>query len=110
MSEAVLALWLVASAFLLARPEETGTTLVPLLAGAAVLAVEGLARRHALAHFRVVGVAVLLAGWGWASYPRPGPPAAQNAIVSGLLLALFGVVPSRASDPPPAWRPHVDRD
>lgn len=56
------------------------------------------------AHLGTLGVAVVLACYGYFSAPRPGPPAAQNEIATGLLLLLFAIIPSEASRPPDAWR------
>ena len=41
---------------------------------------------------------------GYVSAERPGPPAAQNEIVLGLLLLVFAIIPSEASLPPRPWR------
>jgi hypothetical protein len=59
-----------------------------------------------LAGSRVVTLlmAVWLAAHGYLSAPRPGPPAAQNEIMVGLLLLLFAVLPNQINDPPRPWR------
>jgi len=49
-------------------------------------------------------VAVWLVGHGYFSAERPGPPAAQNEIVLGLLLLVFAIIPSEALSPPRPWR------
>jgi hypothetical protein len=40
----------------------------------------------------------------WLAAVRPGPPAAQNEIVVGLLLLMLTIVPNEASLPPESWR------
>ena len=41
---------------------------------------------------------------GYFSAPRPGPPAAQNEIVAGLLLILFVLLPNDVNAPPRPWQ------
>lgn len=48
-------------------------------------------------------VAAWLVTYGYFSAARPGPPAAQNDIVVGLLLAVFAILPTRANEPPDGW-------
>lgn len=106
--EASLGVWLVASAYLLASPHMLESTAVLVVAGVLVLAIEIASVSRPRLHLAVLVVAAGLIGWGWASFPRPGPPAAQNAILTGLTLGLLAIVPSPASEPPAAWRDHVD--
>jgi hypothetical protein len=72
-----------------------------------VIAIDWGSRRAQLLHFLVVAVALVVIAWGWGRFPRPGPAIAQSAILSGLVLGLLGIIPNRAADPPPRWRPHV---
>ena len=106
--EAVLGAWLIVSSFVFTRPEAIDVTVVPLVAGVLVLVSASFATKMRLAHLFVLVVAVGLITWGWAGFPRPGPAAAQNAILVGLTLGLVGIIPNEASRPPPAWRPHLD--
>ena len=107
LSELTVAAWLMASAFLFALPDATDTLVVPLAGGVLVVATFVASRRWRHAHLAVVVVALGLVAWGWARFPRPGPAAAQNAILAGLMLGLLGVVPNEAMDPPVTWRSHV---
>lgn len=106
--EMVLGLWLVASTAVFADPGH-GVVVLNLVLGALVVLLAGLSFLPKLrsAHAGSVAVAVLLAAWGWASFPRPGPAAAQNQILTALLLGLVAFVPSQAGEPPPAWREYV---
>ena len=106
VTEAVLGAWLLASPFLLGAPSADATW-VPQVLGLGVLLVAWRSREARLLHFLVVAVALALIAWGWARFPRPGPPIAQNAIVTGLVLGLTGIIPNHAADPPPGWRPFV---
>jgi hypothetical protein len=45
-------------------------------------------------------VSCWLAGHGYVSAVRPGPPAAQNEIMVGLLLLLFAILPNDVNRPP----------
>ena len=57
------------------------------------------------------GVTALATVWlivhGYFSAARPGPPAAQNEIVVGLLLILFVLLPNDINAPPTPWRPRT---
>lgn len=105
--ESALGVWLVLSSYLLVPARMLEATAVLIVAGLLVLAVELVARWRPRLHLLVLSIAVGLIGWGWLSFPRPGPAAAQNAILTGLTLGLLAIVPSRATEPPPAWTPHV---
>ena len=45
-----------------------------------------------------------LTGHGYFSAVRPGPPAAQNEIMVGLMLLVLAIIPNEASEPPVPWR------
>lgn len=109
-SVVLVALWLLASPSVLARPQVWDALAVPIAGALAAVAVVVASARWPLARSLLLVVAFGLILWGWARFPRPGPPPAQNAIVVGLVLGLLGVVPDRALEPPPAWRPHVRED
>lgn len=107
ISELVIAAWLAVSTLAFSLPEAPDTIAVPLAAAVVVVGVGIASRRWRQAHLLTLVVAVALILWGWARFPRPGPAPAQSAILSGLMLALLGVVPNEAMDPPPSWRSHV---
>lgn len=56
------------------------------------------------ARFGTLVIALSLAGHGYFSASRPGPPAAQNELTIGLLLLLFAVLPNETNRPPEPWR------
>lgn len=59
------------------------------------------------AHLGSLAVAAVLCFVGYfAVDERPGPPAYQNLIVTGLLIAMFAVLPRSVTLPPAAWRRH----
>lgn len=110
VAEMVLGAWLAASPALLAPV--VGTPWIEVGAGAAVVLLGAVALRPPRpwlrhAHAATLAVALLLLAAGWLITPRPGPAAAQNRILVGLLLALFALAPTHAERPPPTWRHHV---
>ncbi|MDX1647252.1 MAG: hypothetical protein R3304_08910 [Longimicrobiales bacterium] len=107
IAELTIAAWLAASAFVFGLPESADTSVVPLAAAGLVVVAFAASRRWRLAHLLTLVVALALIGWGWARFPRPGPAAAQNAILCGLILGLLAIVPNQAMKPPLPWRPHV---
>ena len=108
LAELLIAVWLAASPWLLPMPGGAGAFLranALVCAGlVALFALLSFRRALAKAHLLSLGVAVWLAAVAIAA-PDPPPPAAyQNCMVVGLLLLLFAVVPSRASEAPSGWQ------
>jgi hypothetical protein len=60
--------------------------------------------RTSRAHLATLVLGAWLASYGYFLAPRPGPPAAQNNIVVGLMLIVFAIVPTDAARPPGPWR------
>jgi hypothetical protein len=58
--------------------------------------------RHA--HLATLSVAAWLTLHGYFSAARPGPPAAQNEIVVGLIVLLFAILPNEVNQAPRSWR------
>jgi hypothetical protein len=56
------------------------------------------------AHLATGVVALWLIGYGYFAAPHPLPPAMQNELLTGLLLALFAIIPNEANQPPQMWR------
>ncbi len=109
--EMALGVWLLVSPWVL--PDAGGgVTVVNMLAGALVLLLAGLSFTHRLraAHLGSLLVSIILIGWGWSHFVRPGPAAAQNQILTGLMLGLVTVVPSESFRPPPCWRAYVSEE
>jgi hypothetical protein len=104
-SELLLAAWLLASSAWFA-----GTTWVELSVAIAVAAVAAvaLADPDGHSHLWQLAFAAVLVGSGWLAARGEADGASQNRIVVGLLLATFALVPTRAFEPPPAWRDAPD--
>lgn len=108
--ELAIGLWLAMSPFVFGHPGADTALWANDLACAAlvaVLAVSTYWRPMRRAHLAELAVAAWLVGWGWSTaYQSAGaaPPASQNHVVVGLLLGMLAIVPSRASEPPAAWR------
>jgi len=56
------------------------------------------------AHLAILAVAFWLVGFGRFAESPPLSPALQNDILVGLLLMLFAIIPTEASEPPRAWQ------
>jgi len=105
--ELAFGLWLALSPFVFGHPGEAALLWTNDLACAAVIVVLALAsyaRRWRRVHLGQLVVAAWLIGFGWVSAHETATPASQNHILVGLLLAMFAIVPSRASEPPLPWR------
>lgn len=108
--ELALGLWLLTSPFVFRHASDrSGLWAHDLLIGAAVVSLALATHWRPLrrAHLVLLPLAVWLMGAGWWAARGAGihPPAAyQNWILVGLLLAMFAIVPSRASRPPKPWR------
>ncbi len=110
--EMVLAVWLAMSPFIFGyREEEWLLWPLSFAASAAVLAFAALSTWTPTkrAHLASLPVAAVLCGVGYfAAQQRPGPPAYQNLVVTGLLIAMFAVLPRFVTLPPAAWRRYWD--
>lgn len=109
--ELMLGLWLAAGPFALRHPGDVPALWIHDFACASVLVAVSLAahwpplRRLHLVFLPVAGWLVAAGWWQtWGAGVHP-LPAYQNWILVGLLLAMFAIVPSEASQPPPGWRP-----
>jgi hypothetical protein len=104
--ELLLALWLIASPFVLGRAERLAHVRVDVLAGVvvAVLAALSFGARRRRAHLGNVIVAAALAVHGYVLAGTEPSAAAQNHLLVGLTLLMIAVIPSDASRPPAAWR------
>jgi hypothetical protein len=113
VAELLIAIWLAASPYVLSAPAGSEFFLrINALICAALVAVFALISFRdawAKAHLLSLAVALWLIGVAFVA-PNPPPPLAyQNFVVVGLLLLLFGVLPSRASEPPRPWREFYER-
>lgn len=55
------------------------------------------------AHFMILLVALWLIVYGYL-LGYPSPPTAQNQIMTGLLLAIFAIIPNDIDEMPDSWR------
>jgi len=104
VTEILLGVWLVISPMVMrdTRPEVWA---VDLTAGGAVILLASLSYAHRLrhAHVGIFGLALVLGLYGYFG-ERPLGAAAQNHVLVGILLMMFGIIPNRASTPPASWR------
>lgn len=106
--ELMLGLWLLASPFVFAhRADAPHLWAHDLALGAAIAAIALAAHWTPLRrlHLLLLPVATWLIAFGWWATRDALAAAPQNWIVVGLVLAMFAIVPSCASDPPESWRP-----
>ena len=82
------------------------------LVSGGIIAIASLAsvwRPARFARFGTLAVSIWLMLHGYFSAPRPGPPAAQNEVVVGLIVALFAILPNETNDIPTPWRTRTNR-
>jgi hypothetical protein len=75
----------------------------------ALIALLDLSWHLRFARFVTLAVGIGLIVHGYVSAARPGPPAAQNELVAGLMLMMFAVLPNHVNQPPRPWRRHPPR-
>ena len=99
--------WLIASAWLLPQNADTRAFQInDWICGSAIIALAGLSFWPALrrAHLIEIGVGLWMLGFAYFTSPSPAPPAVQSEILAALFLLNFAIIPSKALDPPQAWR------
>jgi hypothetical protein len=104
--ELFLGCWLVISPWVFGHAGLSDRMWNDVAAGLGVIAfsIASFWRPVSWAHY-VTGIASLwLICFGYFASPRPGPPAAQNEIVTGILLSILFFLPNEASLPPESWR------
>ena len=57
------------------------------------------------AHLLTAALGLAFGAYAYAGWERPGPPAAQNELMVGLVLMLLGIIPNDCNEPPASWRP-----
>lgn len=105
--ELMLGAWLVISPLVFRGTAGVETYAFSMVAaGTAVVVASVLCFWPPTAAARIVTLlaALWLAGHGYFSAPRPGPPSAQNEITVGLLLLVFAIIPNETNRPPAPWR------
>lgn len=103
----MLGFWLIASRFVFRHDAAAEGSFLTndLLCGFAVMILGFMSfwQKTFVAHFLILAVALWLIAYGYAA-GYPSPPAAQNQIVTGLLLAMFAIIPNDIDEPPDAWK------
>jgi hypothetical protein len=105
--EIMLGCWLLVTPFVFrATPALGDYAMNAVVSGAFIAAASILAfwRPLRVAHLATLAIAAWLTLHGYFSADRPGPPAAQNEIVVGLIVLLFSLLPNHINDPPASWR------
>lgn len=110
--EGALGVWLVASQWVLGAPadpaaEVLGVDAVPVVLGVMLVALMLVSFRYRRAQAAILATGALVVLLSWLLHPRPGPPSAENAIIVGLVVCLFALVPNEPGLPPVRWRPYV---
>ena len=104
--EVMLGCWLAMSPFVFRHPAQNRAWWINDFAcagGIVTLALVSYWRPLRHAHLAIVVVAFWLIGFGYFSAHHPLPPALQNDLLLGLLLAMVAIVPNNAAHPPDAW-------
>jgi hypothetical protein len=103
--EVSLAVWLAIGPFVFGPAASNGHILHDILCATLVLTFALLSFARGLRHIHLLtlGVGAWLVAQGYFGPPEP-TPASQNHIITGLLLLMFAVVPSEATQPPQGWR------
>ncbi|MFG0330313.1 MAG: hypothetical protein ACF8PN_10480 [Phycisphaerales bacterium] len=57
-----------------------------------------------------IAIGLWLVGIGYFGFESPPPAMGQNLFTVGLLLLMFAIIPTDASDPPPKWVEVVERE
>lgn len=109
--ECMIGVWLLMSPFIFGHsPNETALWANDFAVGGAliVLSLASYWRPTAWAHWLIIPIGAWLVGFGRISGTPPLEPALQNAILVGLLVLMFAIIPNEASQPPRAWRQPID--
>jgi hypothetical protein len=107
--EILIAAWLAASPWVFGHLEGQRSMWLSDLAAAAGIAVMALAsfsERGRRLHFLEIVIAGWLVGFGFFA-ATDSLPNLQNDILTGLVLAMFAIIPSPANEPPRAWEEFV---
>lgn len=110
--EVMIGAWLVITPLVFRGTESVAAYAVNAVVSGTIVIVASLAAfwpPAGWARYVTLAVSVWLTLHGYFSAIRPGPPAAQNEIMAGLLLLLFAVLPNHVNQPPhtPARTPRA---
>lgn len=102
--EFMLAMWLLLSPFIFRGEPRHSLTAVSMGGIVGLFSLLSFWRPLRHSHLLTGIAAVVMILLAYFAGPRPGPAAAQNQIVIGLLLAMLSIVPNEATLPPEPWR------
>ena len=105
--ELMLGSWLIVSPFVFRDTPELERYTWSFVGSGAVVVIASLLsfwEPAASARFLTLLTSLWLTGHGYFAAVRPGPPAAQNEIMVGLLLLVFAILPNDTNRPPVDWR------
>lgn len=101
--EVMLGAWLVITPLVFRGTDDVDRYAVNAVVSGAIVIVASLMavwRRTGWMRFVTLATSCWLAGHGYLSAVRPGPPAAQNEITIGLVLLLFAILPNDVNREP----------
>jgi hypothetical protein len=108
--ELLLGLWLIASGWIIEDPSRSQYRAVTITSGVLILVLDilsvSLYQRYA--HLLILPVSAALLAFGFLRTAAEAQ-GTQNAIVVALLLLMFAILPTEATQPPPSWRELRDR-
>lgn len=104
LSEILLAGWMAAAPWIFTGPERQAGAWADLVTAAAIALIAAIALRLTSSRLHLLNallgvILIILPLFG----PDPVPADGQNRIVVGFILAMLGVIPSRAVLPPAGW-------
>lgn len=108
--EVSLGCWLLLSPFIFS-PSQPEVWWIDFTGGVAIIAAALLSFSSSLRRaylFSIVTALCLMARAFF--FPEPAPPAAQNHMVVGLLLAMLAIIPVEAGSPPISWRTEINKE
>jgi hypothetical protein len=114
IGEILLGIWLLAGPFVFATPPDANAERATTLGGGTLTILLALLcwwPPAEKAHLATLAVAAWLIGFGYFSGGGPAAPSpsGQSMLTVGLLLAMFAILPSRAAEPPRAWREFLEK-
>lgn len=105
--EVMVGCWLLMTPFVFDGTAKVGDYIVNAVVSGSIVVVASILSfwdRTRLARLATLFVSLWLAAHGYFSALRPGPPAAQNEIIVGLMLLLCAVLPNEINAVPRPWR------
>lgn len=101
-----LGLWMLVAPFVFGHARDPGLLAHDLVLAALLLIVPLLCYHRALErlHLLLLLVAAWMIGFGWWHVRGDPLPAYENHVLVGMCVLMTAIIPSRATEPPRAWR------